>query len=200
MSHFANSVYAELAAKIQNLAETVKEDFISDQSFDSYGCTNINEISGKSYDGFIAFQDGGFEVSELYRSDTDSSYHLTQAQTDTMNERQEFCYECFRSDNKELNLPEDYGYADIPEEFQNHFTEYEAEFFEPALMRFETWVDRDQSQSIFLRLSLNYRDQPYYRSKYDETLFEIKVTAEQFLSKDNEFFIKLFNRKMKSVK
>ena len=84
----------------------------------------------------------------------------------------------------------------------NDFSDYENGFFEPALLRLEIWVDdpRDKGgmfqpgkkpDSVYVRLGLNYRDQPYYRSRYDETLFEFNMTAKQALRMTPDNFIRL---------
>lgn len=208
---FADNIPQKLRDKILSIALLVKNDFISDLGGwpEPFGKGRMEKISGKSYDGFWAWQDGGFEVSALYRQDCDTSYHITQSQSGWIEESTKYMYECFRSDHEELNLPEDYSYHSLSEDLQNEFLDYENEWYEPALLRFELWVDPDNGArysprrntgKVFFRLSLGYRDAPYYRSKNDETLFQFELTPKQVMEKPAEFFLKLIQRKYKGVK
>lgn len=214
--NFKDRVPQDMRDKLLSVALLVKNDFIADLGGwpEPYGDGGMEKISGKSYDGFWSRQDGGFEVSALYRSDTDSSYHISSAQSEYMQGHEKYCYECFASDNKEEFKaagidPEWYSYDDLPEDLQTAFNDYECEWYEPALLRFEVWIDppeddysggRDAPGMVFFRLSLGYRDAPYYRSKNDETLFQFKLKPEDVLKRDAGFFLKLIKRKYKGVK
>lgn len=202
--HFDDKVPQNIRDRIAELVQAVHDDFISDQR-DAHGCARIDEISGVPIPGFWPFQDGGFQVSEFYRSDIDSSYHFTPSQTDAMNEQQEYCYECFASDHKDKLLAagiseeklEDTDYRDIEKaELENEFADYENEFFEPALLRVEIWVEKE---SVYCRLSVNYKDQPYYRSEYDETICEFNLTFEEALSITSEDFIKRLDKGLHDI-
>ena len=112
--------------------------------------------------------------------DQDTSYHFTKQQFEHMDARAKDCWESFLSDN---DLPEDLTYEDLSDDQQNDLSDYKSEWFDPALLRFETWIDRDST--VFLRLSLAYSDAPYYRTKHDnETLYERNMTEDELLATD----------------
>jgi hypothetical protein len=196
IEHFKQSMPDAVALKMKALAELVEQDYISEQG-EAYGCTHSNEVSGVGYAGFMPFQDGGYEVTELYRNDQDSSYHFNDAQTEWVDNQTTRMYEAFAWDNRKelvnagVTLPEGWGYNDLPEDLQNVFSDYENEWFEPALLRFTTWAYVDAkwgnpATSVMMRVSLGYKDAPYYREKYDEDLKEITLSFEDFLVTDNE--------------
>ena len=216
-SHFNGKVPDNLRRKLLELAEAAKDGFIADipGNPESYGTASISAIYGYDPGGFVPFQMGGYEVSELYRSDIDSSYHFTSAQTDAMNKAQDSCYKSFLWDYRE-KLAEAGAFIGLSDEEKenlgydafekaglgNEFSDYENNWFEPALLRLEIWVDdpRDKGgmvqqgkapDSVYVRLGLNYRDQPYYRSKSDETLFEFNMTAKQALRMTGDNFVRL---------
>lgn len=118
---------------------------------ESYACARIDEIHK------------GFEWSEFYRSDTDRTYHLTPEQSRVMDERSKNCWESFCQE-KEIDHETDYN--DLKPDQQNDFSDYENEWFEPALLRLSL-------QDGELYLSINYTDQPYYRYQYDEAILKI---------------------------
>lgn len=213
LQHFNSAVPENLAAKLLTLAQAVENDFIGDQGFGgSYGCARLDDIHGREVSGFIPFQLGGFEVSGFYRSDIDSSYHFTKEQTAAMREHEKHMYECFARDHDLKDLPENWGYDDLPEELQNRFLDYENDWFEPALLRFEIWVDDPKAPlridqhgkkagKVFARLSLAYSDAPYYRSaKDDETLFKFEMTAEEAMAIEPDAFVKRLETELAKVK
>jgi len=210
-SHFAPSVSQALRGKMFEVAEAIKEDFISDCGREAHGCNRIEPIYGKSYDGFIPFQDGGYEISEFYRNDIDSSYHFTKAQSESMERSKKDMYESFYHDHikgndkraADVKLDKDFSYSDLPEKLQSVFSDYENEWFESALLRCELWVSDgyhdDKADTIYYRVSLGYKDAPYYRSKYDETLFEGNVSIKAFMKAKPEAFVAMLKKKMDKV-
>lgn len=213
-THFNDKVSPELQAKLKSLAEAVKDDFISDLNTraEGYGCRNIDEIYGYHISGFIPNQLGGYEVTELYRSDVDSTYHFTNAQTDAMIAREKDCYNSYRLDSPELNLAEDWSYDDLPEANQNEFSDYENEWFEPALLRANMWVDKLEGPSyglgnndvepeaVYIALSLAYSDAPYYRrNSDDETLTQFSIPVAEFMTTDNTIIIKRLHDAVESA-
>ena len=210
--HFNDNVPDDLRRKLHAIATTIKDDFISDcGAGESYGCSNINPVYGYHVSGFIPSQLGGYEVTEFYRNDADSSYHFTNAQSEFVNESVKRMYESFRADNPELNLPEDYSYNDLPPEAQSQFDDYERDWLEPALLRFEIWVDDNRAKlnfdqthkaanTVYMRLSLAYSDAPYYRAKRDdETLGEWNFSTESVMKHKPEIFVKLLTKTVKEA-
>lgn len=199
--HFNDRVPQDLRDKLQQLAQAAKDDFISDCGVgESYGCADTNAIYGYHISGFIPSQLGGYEVTELYRSDNDSSYHFTSAQTEAQNKYDKDCFESFCRDN---DLPESATYEDVEKAgLDNELSEYESEWFTPALLRLEMWVDDVEHkqrlglsddatpQQVFLRLSLNWSDAPYYRaSGDDETFYEAQHTVADFMAQPVEHWL-----------
>lgn len=215
LSHFNDRVNAEIAAKIQTVAQLAKEDLISDlHRGEAYGCADVSDIYGYDPGGFIPFQDGGFMVTELYRNDIDTSYHLTEGQSAAVAASERSMYENFPDNLPEdikAALPEEWGYDDLPEEYQSEFSDYENEWFEPALLRFcifitkpenTIWDDekpvKEHGVKIELSLTLNYTDAPYYREKYDNgTLATLGITIDEFMNLEPQDILSSFKERIK---
>lgn len=222
--HFNAKVSPALRLRLWEVAQAIKDDFIGDcRPGESFGTASINAIYGYHVSGFIPSQLGGFEISELYRYDQDPSYHFTSAQTDAMNKATDYMHESFARDYREqleayfkANNTEfdpkaiDYSIIEAAG-LDNTFSDYENDWFEPALLRLEMWVDdaehkqrigiadNAEPQQVFIRLGLNYRDAPYYRTKSDDTLFEFNMTIADFFNTPPEAIIKMLEEKMKGV-
>ena len=218
--HFNDRVPQALRDHMHACASAAHDDFIGDAGSESFGVPNINAIYGYHVSGFIPSQLGGYEVTELYSSDTVSRYHFTKAQSESMAESEKYMYECFYRDcisglDKRAGDPKidakTFSYSDLDAwpKLQNQFSEYENDWFEPALLRLEMWIDdvepqiigndRQQPERVFVRLGLNYRDQPYYRSASDETLFEFNIPVAEFLETSPDAFVETLKEKMKGV-
>jgi hypothetical protein len=185
--HFADSVPQDIRQALLDLAEYAKEELDGFNWCEGFGEAQLDQIWGKDPGGFIPFQDGGFEASLLIRFDIDSSYHVSEGMTDFANETEKNCWSAFLSDN---DLDKDLSYDDLPPELENTFHDYESEYFGEALLRFECWQDRpegegvwgnDATGKVFMRLSVNYSDGPYFRTKYDEILHELSLNPEVLL-------------------
>lgn len=120
---------------------------------ESYGCNRIDEIHM------------GYEWTDLYRSDIDPTYHITSEQSRIMDIRLESCMEYFLEEN---NLNKETTYCDLTEEQKLSYSEYENEWFEPALLR----VSISQYE---IEISINYDDIPYYRPQYDEFILKHEI-------------------------
>jgi hypothetical protein len=219
--HFNAKVPQALRDHLLACANAIQDDFIGNQG-EAFGTPNINAIYSYHISGFIPSQLGGYEISELIRSDVDTSYHLTKAQSEAMTASEKYMYECFERDvigesrrSTDPKLTKGWGYGDLDDylEMQNKFSDYENDWFEPALLRCEMWIDESKGQernrignddvtaeAVFIRVSLNYMDQPYYRTGSDETLFEANFSVEAFLKATPETIVKFLEEKMKSVK
>lgn len=182
---FHETIDIALQDKLLELSEAVLDDFISEQSNSTaYGCTHLDAINGNSYDGFIARQRGGFEVTEYYN--THAYEGLTKKNQRFLDGMQDGLYQSF---NQTHNQPHDYTYDDYTDELQQELEEWECDYYEPALLRFEVWCE-DYSATVFFRLSLGYKDAPYYRTKYDDTLIEFTLTNEDVMQLTSEELIK----------
>lgn len=136
---------------LEEIAERIDE--VIGRWPEAYACNRIDEIHK------------GFEWSEFYRSDIDRTYHITPEQSRVMDSRSKNCWETFLSDNK---LDPALSWDDLTPDQQNDYSDYESEWFEPALLRLSI-----QDDDVFL--SINYTDQPYYRYQYDEEILKIEL-------------------------
>jgi hypothetical protein len=202
--HFAENVPTELRDKLAELAEAIEENFISDYNHDAYGCTHINEIYGYHISGFIPFQNGGYEITELYNNGWSTGSYFTEAQQESESESYDYMVECFLHDvlDDHATVARDFSYEDLSEDNKRKFEDYEAEWFEGVLLRVEMWIDRGKgatwgsdypSESVMIRLSVNYNDAPYYRSKSDETLKELNFSLDEIMQLSGENLIKQLN-------
>lgn len=206
--HFNGSIPQDVREKIGQVAQIAYDDLISeypDFGGECYGCPNLDHIYGYDPGGFIPFQHGGFQVTELYRHDIDSSYHITEGQSEAASRHEKHLYDCFASDNKEElkaagvdTEADDFDSESyqIPESLQDQFSDYESEFWEPALMRFcifvskpdnDIWGETKGPRTVELSLALNYSDAPYYREKHDDDILAVlSYPLEEFMSLDPE--------------
>ena len=163
-THFKDSVSYLTRHALKILAEYIHIEF-EDQPFTAYCDSQMDIIQGCPCSGFIPFQDGGYSVSLFTANNVDSSDHFTTAQTEWVNEQINPCLKAFLEDNK---LPPKTTWNDFSDEQQNDYGEYEYEWFEPALLQFECWVNGGK---ILVRFSIHYKDAPYHLEKYGETIF-----------------------------
>lgn len=169
MTHFNPSVPKEIREKLSIFADVVEGDYINQLS-EGYGCTKIDEISGVPYSGFIPYTNGGFIISEFIRCDLDASYHLTNAQTEWVNKMESILIEEIR-ENFDIDLT---VCSEPPEEV----TDYENDFWEPALLQITAIVT--EKHKVKIELSVTYRDSPYYRYEYREVINTIELTLAEF--------------------
>lgn len=198
--HFETNVNRALCEKMSIIAKNVADDFICDRQKiggETYGDSMIEPIYGIALSGYIPFQKGGYEVTAFCQQGTDSSLHITKKQGEFL----EKLFENFCTDfAKENNLPEDFKNCELSDELQDVFCEAENELFVPALLRFELWIDDKQTEEaiVYYRLSLGYGDSPYYRSRYDETIFEGNLSVSSFMTTPPAGFVKMLVDKMQS--
>lgn len=185
MENFKSSVPAPLQAKMRELAQAILSDW--DRMVNVRECIispeDIGEIEGNSRSGWVPFQDGGFTVSGYYQNDEDSSYHFTEKQTEYAHEQAKNCFESFLSDN---GLDSETQWDDLTEEQREELYDYEREWNDEALLQYEIFCNgygwRDEGQTVTVRVSVNYKDAPYYRSKYAEDIKSTSYSVEEFLS------------------
>ena len=183
--HIKDSVPPHIQSKMFMLAAMAKNELIGDfnECYSSDG--EIENISGVAYDGFMPFQDGGFEVNAFYRNDTDESYHFSKKQTE-FNERQ--YDDLINSFTSDFELDSGWTWDDLTNELQESFSQYECEWFEPCLLSFQVFAD---GETVTVRLSVNYRDMPYYREKYAEDLISNDYNLAEFQALECEQLIKI---------
>jgi hypothetical protein len=186
--HFADHVPQDIRQALKELAEHAAGELDGFNGAEGFGEAQVSKIWGKNPGGFIPFQDGGFEASLLIRFDIDESYHVSEGMTEEANR-----YDKMATENAltELGLPAETPWGDLTDEQRETVWEHvDAIFNVGALLRFECWQDRagrvgftsgGGSGQVFLRLSVNYSDGPYFRSKDDETLHELSLSPEVLL-------------------
>lgn len=191
-SNFKQAVPVELQEKIKQLADEVEFREIISGYQESISEQTISPIEGNYRDGWIPHQDGGYSVDQFYLSDMDSCRHFTEKQTDWMNELYNDMLESFCQDSG----IEEIDYDD--QELLNRLCDYENEWFEPALLQFQVFVeskDRFNDESPFnvvCRLSVNYKDAPYYREKYAEDILFRVYDYKEFMQTENCAIIEEF--------
>lgn len=197
--HFENHVPAELQQKLFEIVEEVNATFFNDYCAENFGEGQVEEISGIGYSGFIPLQDGGFSCSVFCHNSTDSTYDIHPDQSkynekSYQNMLESFAHDCLeKSFSEAKEWAKNLDWQELSEETRERLYEYETEWFEPALLRFEIWVDRNSR--VFWRLSANFRDAPYYRSSMDSTICEGTLAQESVLNCNVFAFLKLMKVK-----
>lgn len=204
MNQFKKTVPEAIQAKMKALAELACEEWhstivLGNRRHGSLGGeTRLNEIEGNHVSGWIPNQDGGYSVDHFYMSDCDSSYHFTEKQTDFVNAQSKDCFHCFLSDN---DIDSETEYDGLTDEQKEEFNQYENEWFnDGALLQLQMFVEgfdtetiwRKSEKIITIRLSINYKDAPYYREKYAEDIKQLILSVDEFMAQDNESIIKQF--------
>lgn len=201
MNNFKREVPNAIQEKMQALALYVENEWeniicTGNKSHNSIGDTQQSEIEGNYVSGWMPNQDGGFMVSKLYYSDIDSSYHFTEKQTDFVNESSDQCYKAFLSDN-DIEVEE---YDQLTDEQKDSFGEYERNWFDDgALLQWQCFVE-GYSEGVFgskeklvtMRISINYKDAPYFREKSAEDIKTLALSIDEFMSMPIEDIAKQF--------
>lgn len=227
--HFKTWVKPSTINAMANLAELIQSDFIDSPLqlrvkrkdgtlFYASSCletlgmeSRLEPISGVGYDGFIPFQAGGFKITQFFISDSDSCRHFTTAQTDFMDSLVADCAKDFLIDTGK----ESFDYSAASEAEQAEWEDHERAYFDEtsaAILRVELWRgDHEEgylpsqgfvtldSGIIFLRVSVGYRDSPYFRSANDETIFEMNMHEEDFLRAGKKKILSRMFQKMRAA-
>lgn len=198
--HFKSLVPNAIKQKMLLIAELAKDEIINNCNSGELiiECENIGTIEGNYVSGWMPNQDGGYESSAFYRNEMDSSYHFTEKQKDYNSEQYENMLKDFCLDN-------DIEYSELDnkklsEELQEKMYEYERDYFEEALLSFEIFADCADSDSwskklksaVTMRLSINYKDAPYYRQKYAENIKQVILSFDEFLDMPESGIINQF--------
>lgn len=200
MKNFKREVALPIQTKMQALALYIENEWeniicTGNKSYGSMGETQQSEIEGNYVSGWMPNQDGGFTVSKLYQCDQDSTYHFTQKQTDFANSQAETCLDMFFHDNK----MEKVAYDELTDEQKESLFEYENEWFNGALLQWQCFVE-GYSEGVFgskeklvtMRISINYKDAPYFREKSAEYIKTLALSIDEFMSMPIEDIAKQF--------
>lgn len=182
--NFKPYVNRRVADKIYDLVSGVGFDaLLPNTMYESYGTDHINPIEGNARSGWFPFQDGGYARSTLIRNDIDISYHVTKGQTEAVEQASKNMLDSFMLD---YGIDPDEGVDYDDDDLMNKLSEYENEWHDPALLSFSVIV---KEGCVGISLSVNYRDAPYYREKYGETIHEIVVDVETFMATSEQQLI-----------
>lgn len=193
--NFKKIVPVELQEKIKQLTEKMEFGEILSGWQESMSEQTISPIEGNYRDGWMPNQDGGYSVDQFYLSDMGSIFHFTGKQTEWMNRCYDDMLESFCRDN-DIENPDCINYDSL--QVIEQLSEYEINWFDPALLQFQVFVEREDRfddrspMSVVCRLSINYKDAPYYREKYAEDIRVISYTMEEFMQTENRDIIRKF--------
>ena len=194
MNNFKTSVPSDLITKLSELSQAIVLRDIIGGSVEGYGEQRIEEIQGNYVSGWIPKQDGGFTVDELYSNSTDEN--ITEKQKEYNWKQYQDCFAQFiydvlsRSDDDDSEVL----HEDLTEEEKEQFYDYEREWFEPCLVQVQMFVDGygeycGDDKQVTIRLSVNYKDTPYYREKYAEDMRQVILEIDEFMAIDNQAII-----------
>jgi hypothetical protein len=201
MNNFKSSVPVAIQTKLKALADMAENEWhntivLGNRRYGSEGEVRINEIEGNYVSGWMPKQDGGYSVENYYRSDVDSSYHFTEKQTDFVNEQSKQCFDSFLSDNE---IDSETEWDSLTDEQKEEFSQYENEWFnDGALLQLQMFAEGfdnsmwSKEKQITIRLSINYKDAPYFREKYAEDIKQVILSVDEFMAQDNKSIIQQF--------
>lgn len=196
MKNFKSSVPNAVQVKLMFLAQGIEAQFdniVSAFSSRAESITDVslNEIEGNYVSGWMPRQDGGYDVSQMFRSDLDSSYHFTEKQTDFVNDQSEDCRKAFYSDN---GIDSD---DELDAEQESEYCNYESDWFQDgALFQVQMFANgypgsvwEEKEQTINIRVSVNYKDAPYFRESSAEDIKTLILTESEFMETANDDII-----------
>ena len=147
-------------------------------------------IEWQSRDGYISHNKGGEVLTVWHYGALGSGQYITKGQHKEKERLQEMLRDDFI---KEYELT-----GEATTNYYNHpaFEQYETEFLEDGsdtdLLEFRASID--DADNITLDLSICYKDAPYYRSRYFETIGKLELSLKQFEHISLESVEKYFRR------
>ena len=176
MKHFNKSVPQNIKDKLFEIVNLLDVSDITN-NIESIDASTIEEIIGYSYDGFWAWQQGGYSLDTSFLFPCDSTYHFSEKQTEFFNQLQENCEEDFKREFK----VDEIDYDD--EKFQDYEDDYLDDL--SCLLRVRMYCKDDK---VLFDVSINYKDE-YHREKENEYLIEFEYAFEEFLKTENQEII-----------
>lgn len=190
MKQFKSVVPANIIAKLTSLSQAIDISELMGRSIEAYSEQNIGDIEGNYVSGWLPSQDGGVSADQLYDNGVDCFHTIKQK--DYNAEQYKDCEKQFANDV----LGEGKEWDDYTEEEKEQFYGYEREWFDPSLVQVQMFVEGyyegsfgPKEKTVTVRLSVNYKDAPYYREKYAEDINVLIMEIDEFLSMDNEAII-----------
>ncbi len=211
MENFKSFVPTILQNKIRDLVELSKE-LVNRTGEIVISGEEIDTIEGNYRDGWIPHQDGGFSASAYISND--EGYHVCESHK-AENDRMyfeclaDFCWEYDIEFTRHVDVMNnsitinDTDFWDN-EENREKFYEYEQKWNSDgneSLLMFECFVDmptvstgcyrqREPENTVTIRLSVNFKDAPYYREKYATDLYSTTLSILEFTEMSNEDILK----------
>ncbi|MFN7339968.1 MAG: hypothetical protein ACK5VI_02685 [Opitutia bacterium] len=180
--HFAAHAPQDIREALKSFTEYAAGELDGLVGAECFGEAQVGEVNGVGYDGFIPYQLGGYVASLFIRFDTDPSYHLTEGMTQAADDTYKQAYEAAMG---ELELPTDTEWGALTDEQREVVFDTEQEWFnDGALLQFECWLEGEPYDAdaplgnIMMRVSVNYRDAPYFRDKYAEDIYTTELSIE----------------------
>lgn len=189
MMHFDPSVSDKLQNKLEAITKAIQAKVINGLG-EGYGSETIGPIYGIPQSGYIPYQLGGFVATEFIRFDCDPTYHINDAMTQEFDRQYEHMLDSI-ADEADFDPRH---WDSLTEAQKETIQDAENEWFDPALLRFEIWVQ--DSGSVFLRLSVNYTDAPYYRTSSDNTLLKVELTAKAIQATSVKAIVETFDKQL----
>lgn len=205
MNNFKHFVPADLQAKMLSLVE-LSQDLVNKTGETIISSEDVEPIEGNYVSGWNPHQDGGFRASALISSD--EGYTVCEshkAESDRM------YFECLRQFCQENDIDYDasnngtvvsdgvYDDEETREQFYDYQQEWNSDGGNEALLAFECFCNVGNDDSGFcqrcpdnvvtIRLSVNFKDAPYYREKYATDLYQVVYEIDEFMATDNEAII-----------
>ena len=169
MSHFHSSVSEQTKTNLLLLAELIESELVHSLNREALGCSRLDNIDGTDSSGYIAYQRGGYSVSELYSNNLDKSHQLTRKQSEWIDSQSSECYADFLSDN---------GVSELTDDLSEKYHEFERDWMSEALALFRVWVEDDNT--INIDFGVNYADAPYYRNGSTENVMDFGIPLTLF--------------------
>jgi hypothetical protein len=186
--HIKATIPGTIQARMRALALLARDDLINDFGGFRECATKaekVDDISGVPFDGFIPFQDGGFNLTAFYSQSCDASHNFSQEQTEFNESVYNSQRDQFARDN---DLDPNFQYHELTDELQAVFDEYECNLFESAPLTFDVYACSElpgayhwgNKPGVTIRLSINFKDAEYGRDKYASTLKEVNYSFAEF--------------------
>lgn len=184
MNNFKHFVPAALQEKIKSLAE-LSIDYVNDIGENVISCEEISHIEGNYRSGWLPRQDGGFSADTFIALGYGN--HLCKSEKEFTDKQYLDCMHQFCQEN---DIDES---LELSDDGQEKFYDYQDGWNQgnESLIQFQCFVDnscirnRERQDTVTCRLSINFKDAPYYREKYATCLWQVVYTTDEFMALDN---------------
>ena len=181
LQHFNKSVPVKTQHKIHQLARLIAINELSNNAnIEALTESRIDEISGVSYSGYIALQEGGFKPYVFADFGLSSGkFYSKEHEKFAMNLQQQ-CSDDFCKDNNITEI--DFDNDDL----MSRLCEYESDYFEDYACILSVEIYIEHNDNVRINYCAKYRDAPYFRNKYAEVLKSYKMNISSFMKVSND--------------